>query len=160
MSVKIYFDLDGTVFDLYGKPNWLELLESENPDAFKGEFLPEINLTELHKVVFELWMNGVEFGVITWLPMNASPEYQTESAKAKSEWVRKNMGFVTEFNAIPYGVPKQKAIQQRAKKMYLIDDNSEVCAMWETNKQRKAVNVNKDFTVVHALKKILENLYG
>ena len=43
MSVKIYFDMDGTVFDLYGKQNWLEMLRNEVEGAFIGDWIPEIN---------------------------------------------------------------------------------------------------------------------
>ena len=41
--------------------------------------------------------------------------------------------------------------------MYLIDDSAEVCKMWETPAQRKAININEEFTVIDALNKIIEN---
>ena len=40
MSKKIYFDLDGTVYDLYNMENWLEKLRSETEKVFtEGDFL-------------------------------------------------------------------------------------------------------------------------
>ena len=47
--VKVFFDLDGTLFNLYGKENWLELLKEEDPSAFdwvgmdNSGFMPGIN---------------------------------------------------------------------------------------------------------------------
>lgn len=31
---KIYFDMDGTVYDLYGMNNWLEMLRNEEKKRF------------------------------------------------------------------------------------------------------------------------------
>ena len=53
-----------------------------------------------------------------------------------------------------YGIPKQNAIKKRAKQMILIDDNSEVCKMWETNSMRKAINLTDNFDIVAALQSI------
>lgn len=150
-SVKVYFDLDGTLFDLYGKTDWLETLENERTGAFEGNFLPEINLEELLAVINSLIFKGVEFNVITWLPMQASEEYQKVCTAEKIAWVRENLPFVNDIICQPYGVPKQNAITKRAKTMILIDDNKEVCRIWETAKMRQSFNVDKKYTVVDAL---------
>lgn len=158
MSVKIYFDMDGTVFDLYGKKNWLDLLENEKEGAFVGNFLPEIDLVRFFSAIKELSAYGVQFGIITWLPMQASAEYEEVCRAEKMAWIRENMPFISEFNCVSYGTPKQKCIQKRAQTMYLIDDNAEVCKMWETATQRKALNIDKNWTVVDALEAIIEEV--
>lgn len=154
MTRKIYFDMDGTIFDLYGKSNWLEQIENEESEVFKGNFLPEINIVELNKVIGELSILGVQFGIITWLPMGASPEYEEICRAEKLEWIKKNMPCITEFNCTSYGIPKQKSIQKRTKQMFLIDDNLEVCKAWDNDGNRIAININKKYTVVNALIKI------
>ena len=69
------------------------------------------------------------------------------------------MPFVTEFTAQSYGVPKQNAIVKRCKRMYLLDDNLEVCEMWKTNKMRIAININKgELTTIQALEKIYNEI--
>lgn len=158
MSVSVWVDMDGTLFDLYGKPNWLEMLTSENPAAFEGDFLPEIDIDELYSICELLLMAGVKIGIITWLPMNASPEYERECAIVKREWVAKNLPFITDVKCQSYGTPKQNAITKRSKIMYLIDDNIEICKTWKTEQMRKAINVDKEFTVVHALKEIYRQI--
>lgn len=155
MSVKIYFDLDGTLFDLYGKKDWLTYLEDEIPGAFKGDFLPSIDVNRLYDIMKSLAINGVQFEVITWLPRGASPEYSEICKIEKIEWVKQYVPFVTDIHCIPYGTPKQYAIQKRAKSNILIDDNYEICKMWETAKQRKAFLVTEKKNVVD----LLEDIY-
>ena len=153
-SIKIWLDLDGTVYDLYSVENWLEKLRSENSSVFsEGGFIGDYD--RFISICNKLVSVGVQFEVITWLPMQASEEYEIECAEAKREWVKKFMPFVTEFTAQSYGIPKQNAIKKRAKTMYLLDDNKEVCEMWNTNKMRRAINVNNDgLTTIEALELI------
>lgn len=161
MSIKIFFDMDGTVFDLYGKSNWLELLRTETSGAFNGGFiLGEKHYADFVAIINKLLDLGVQMAIITWLPMQASPEYEEVCRAEKLEWVKKYMPFVTEFNCVSYGIPKQNCIQKRASKMYLIDDNAEVRETWQTAKQRIAVGVDKRFNVIDALVKIYHEIKG
>ena len=156
MSVKVFFDLDGTLFNLYGKTNWLEMLRTETAGAFEGSFLPEIDLTEFYLTIEKLSIYGIQFAVISWLPMQASPEYEEICREEKNNWILENLPFVSEVSIVPYGIPKQDCIIKRAQRMILLDDNKEICETWETAKQRKAIQITKDWTVVHALKNLLE----
>ena len=156
MSKKIFFDLDGTLYDLYNVENWLESLQNEDATVFeRGNFIGDYD--EFISIVKELMFKGYTFGVISWLPMQASPEYEEVCRKENIAWINNFLPFVTEINIVPYGIPKQNAIQKRAKTMYLIDDSAEVCKMWETPAQRKAININEEFTVIDALHKLIEN---
>lgn len=158
MTTKIYFDLDGTVYDLYNIENWELKLRSENADVFnEGNFIGDY--AKFIAVCAELIKKGVQFGVITWLPMQATEEYERECAEVKREWVKKFIPFVTEFTVQTYGIPKQNAIIKRAKRMYLLDDNTEVCEIWKTEKMRIAINVNRgELTTIEALEKILDEI--
>ena len=154
MSMKIYFDLDGTVYDLYNIPNWLEILRNENPDVYSmGK---KLFSDELYKVSATLMRYGVKFGVITWGSMVASPEFEIESENAKRQWVNKNLPFVESFVYQQYGTPKQQAIKNRTKNDILIDDNSEVLKTWVNNKTRKGYQVTDERNVVEILKEILK----
>lgn len=163
MSTKIFFDLDGTLFDLYGKSEWLERLQNEDPTVFEGDgmtkgFLSSIDLVNLFEVANMLAEKGVQFEVITWLPMGASPEYEFACDLIKRKWVKENLPFITKVTCLSYGIPKQNGIEKRAAQMFLVDDNEEICKMWETAKMRKAILVDNDFTVVDALYSILDGL--
>lgn len=153
MSKKIYLDLDGTVYNLYKIENWLSMLRNEESGVFnQNQFIGNYN--EFLKEVYRLIGSGWSFGVITWLPMGASPEYEQICREEKEQWINENLPFVNEVNICFYGIPKQNLIQKRAKTMVLIDDNIEVCKMWNTNKMRKSINVSKDFDIIAALKTI------
>lgn len=158
MSRKVYFDMDGTLFDLYGKSNWLEMLRTETSGAFVGDFLPEIDKDKFYTICNELLAIGVQIGIISWLPMQASPEYEEICRIEKMEWISKNLPFVSEINIVSYGILKQSCIKKRATEMYLIDDNAEICQMWQTAKQRKAINICKEYTVVEALEDIYNSI--
>ena len=66
MSKKIYFDLDGTVYDLYNVENWLEKLRSETEKVFtEGDFLG--NYDNFLSAICQLIGYGYSFGVISSL---------------------------------------------------------------------------------------------
>ena len=115
---KIYFDLDGTLYNLYQYNHWLSCLRNEDPAPFQmGKDGALVDLKELQKIANEGLKKGIVFGVITWLPMFASEEFEEVCTKAKRKWVNKFLPFVTEFYAQSYGVPKQYAPSKRAKEM-------------------------------------------
>lgn len=150
---KIYFDMDGTVYDLYGMDNWLEMLRNEEKGAFTlGNAL--VNMDELKEVCLRLIAKGYQIGIITWLPMGASLEYCEICTKEKREWAEKNMPYISEFYALEYGVPKQYAPARRAAEMWLVDDNKEVREMWITEKQRKAIDATEN--IINALVALAE----
>lgn len=150
---KIYFDMDGTVYDLYGMENWLEMLRNEEKGAFTlGNAL--VNMDELKEVCLRLIAKGYQIGIITWLPMGASLEYCEICTKEKREWAEKNMPYISEFYALEYGVPKQYAPARRAAEMWLVDDNKEVREMWITEKQRKAIDATEN--IINALVALAE----
>jgi hypothetical protein len=153
---KIYFDMDGTVYDLYGMENWLEMLRNEEKGAFTlGNAL--VNMDELKEVCLKLIAKGYQIGIITWLPMGASLEYCEVCTAEKRKWAEKNMPYISEFYALEYGVPKQYAPARRAAEMWLVDDNKEVREMWITEKQRKAIDATTD--IIEALGSLLERAY-
>ena len=145
MNIKIYFDLDGTVYDLYNIPNWLERIENNDPSIF-GVDGRELFNSDFVNSLLDLYSDfGVQFGVITWLPMQASPSYEMECEKVKREWVQQHFPFFDSFAAQSYGVPKQNAIVKFSDLDILIDDNVEICAMWENEKQGRKAYCTKNF---------------
>lgn len=164
--VKVFFDLDGTLFNLYGKENWLEMLRTEDPLAFDWKdmpnfgFMPSFDYDDFFALCKQLMAEfGVEFNVITWLPMYATKEYEEECAKVKKEWVNIFMPFVKNICCQSYGVPKQLGVKSRSKEMILIDDNLEVCRTWETDCMRKYINVTKEYNAFKALSDLYKELY-
>lgn len=140
MKLKILFDLDGTVANLYGYNNWLEKLRAEVP--IYEELEPLVDITELTTIAKKLIDKGVEFGVVTWLAMGASEEYEFITSMEKYRWCKKYIPFITEFECQPYGTPKQT--NYRNRQCILIDDNAEVRQAFETPHRRKTFDAHKD----------------
>lgn len=148
----IYFDMDGTVADLYGVPNWLEKLRSFDASPYI-EAKPLVNMAELEKVCRTLISQGYQIGIITWLSKDSNNKYDRKVIQAKYEWFEHYMPYITSYHPIAYGIPKQKAVK-RASKMILVDDNAEVRKMWDTPKTRKSIDANKD--IIAELWKLVE----
>lgn len=145
--MKIWFDMDGTVADLYGVENWLEMLRAEDATPYI-EATPMCDMLALNEVLLKLALAGVEIGVISWTAMNGSREYNKAVRAAKVEWLRKFMPIVHEIHVVKYGTPKHSI-----GKGILIDDNAEVRNAWHGE---TIDPTEKD--IVEELKKILAQL--
>jgi hypothetical protein len=150
MAKKIYFDMDGTVADLYNYENWLNLLRKHSPSPYKYA-KPLVNMDELKNICEKLIQEGYSIGIITWLSKETNNDYDRRVIKAKVKWANKYMPYVTEFKAQKYGVPKQKAVRH-CSKMILIDDNENVRNVWNTPKQRISIDATN---MIDELKKFI-----
>ena len=85
-NVKVLvFDLDGTIVDLYGVPNWLEMLRAEDETPYTIAE-PLYNMDLLVSVLNDLRANGVIIAVTTWSSMGGSREYNKRVRAAKIAW--------------------------------------------------------------------------
>ena len=146
----ILFDLDGTLGNLFGRRDWLEKLKNEEP--IYEDLEPLVNMEELNAIAYKLKSVGVEFGVVTWLAMGASENYEFITSMEKYRWCKKYIPFITEFECQPYGTPKQT--NYRNRQCILTDDNAEVRASFETPHRRKTFDANDDIIA------FLTNLYN
>lgn len=149
---KLYFDMDGTVADLYGSADWLYKLRNEVPGAFRN-LEPLHDMVELERICKELIADGWELGIITWLPIDASKKYEAICTAEKIEWANKYMPYITDIIAQPYGTPKHTAPQKRAKMMVIVDDNDDILQTWATPVQRKTIDAK--INMLEELKKLL-----
>jgi len=108
MYKAIYFDMDGTIADLYGVENWLDYLVAGQTKPYR-EAKPLVNMRELGKLLNKLQAQGWHIGVISWLSKGGSDEYGDKVAKAKEAWLKKHLGSVhfDEVKIAKYGTPKQ-----------------------------------------------------
>lgn len=106
--MKINFDMDGTIADLYGVSNWLEDLLHEDVRPYV-EARPLVNLQALARVLNRLIRAGYEVNIISWTSRNGSEEYNEAVRQAKIKWLRQHLASVqfSEIIIIPYGTPKE-----------------------------------------------------
>ena len=106
--MRINFDLDGTIANLYGVENWLEMLIAKDETPYR-EAKPLVNLSRLARYLNKIQRMGVEIGVISWLAKNSTDEYDERVTNAKLRWLKKHLPSV-KWNSIvvvPYGTPKE-----------------------------------------------------
>lgn len=127
MVKAIYFDMDGTIADLYGVDGWLDALHHEDVRPY-ADALPLVDMARLNDVCTMLQDAGIIIGVISWSAMGGSKEYNAEVRKAKREWINKYLPCVTEFHVVKYGTPKHHV--RKIQESMLIDDNMDVRTAW------------------------------
>ena len=107
MNKAIYFDLDGTIADLYGVEGWLADLEAENVRPY-AEAKPLLNLSLLARYIHKAQKMGYIVGVISWLSKCGSDAYNEAVTAVKCEWLAKHLPSVEwdEIHIVKYGTPK------------------------------------------------------
>jgi cell division inhibitor SulA len=134
---EIVFDMDGTIADLYGVNNWLEMLRAENPLPYQIA-KPMYNMRNLAEILDALKTQGWTITITTWLSMNSSNEYKKAVRKAKREWLEK-WGFpYDEIHIVQYGTPKHRVT--KAVRHILVDDSETVRNAWNG----ETVNANEN----------------
>lgn len=111
MKKTIYFDMDGTIADLYGVPEWLMMLNAESPLPYMVA-KPLVNMSRLARALNKARRNGYAVGVISWCSKVSTAEYDMAVTKAKREWLTKHLPSVQfdEIKIVSYGVPKLSLI--------------------------------------------------
>jgi len=108
MKMTIWFDMDGTIADLYGVENWLPMLRANDPTPYLVA-RPLVNLSVLARMLNKLQKQGYEIGVISWTSKTGTPDYNAAVTAAKYAWLSKHLPSVDfdEIHVVPYGTPKQ-----------------------------------------------------
>lgn len=128
MCKAIYFDMDGTVADLYGVENWEVRLLSHDVTPYE-EAEPLFNMTELNSILEQLKTYGVVVGVISWLAIGSTKDYDKATRRAKRAWIKKHLPAATELHFVKYGTPKHRVA--KIKDSVLVDDNKQVRKAWK-----------------------------
>ena len=105
--MKIWFDMDGTIADLYNVANWLKMLHAhdETPYAIAK---PILNLSTLARLMNKAQRNGYEICIVSALAKNSTPEYDEKVKTAKINWLKKHLKSVNfnEIRFVPYWFTK------------------------------------------------------
>lgn len=108
--MKIWFDMDGTVADLYGVKDWLPSLIAEDTRPY--EIAKGIgNLSLIARLLNKAQKNGYEIGIISWTSKNGSPAYNARVATTKRAWLAKHFASVKwdTIKVVEYGTNKYMA---------------------------------------------------
>lgn len=144
--MKMWFDMDGTIADLYGVENWLEMLIA--CDAKPYEIAkPLVNLAVLAKLMHKAQRKGIEICIVSALSKDSTAEYDEKVKTAKMRWLAKHLPSVhfNEIKFVPYWYTKNNV---NSGNDVLFDDEERHLLAWNG----KAVPANE---MVKVLKEIL-----
>jgi hypothetical protein len=145
--MTIYFDMDGTIANLYGVEGWLDMLIAKNTLPYEIA-KPLIRLSALARVLNRLQKQGYKIGIISWLAKNSTAEYDKAVTEAKEKWLRNHLASVAfdEINIVEYGTPKGNFA--KSENDILFDDEKRNRDTWTG----KAFDVDSIIEILKGLK--------
>ena len=148
----IYFDLDQTLADLAGVPQWLEKLRAEDPSPY-ADASPLVDMVRLAAIIAKLRSAGVTVGVISWGAMGGTTEYTREVKRVKREWCKRYGLTFDEFHVVKYNTPKHWVA--KCKRSILVDDNEDVRKAWRNG---DTIDATASDELLEKLQKVLARI--
>lgn len=155
MTKMICFDMDGTIADLFGVPNWLEKLRAYDASPYR-EAKPLWDTEILNQILDVLISEGWDIRIISWLSKDSTKEYDKEVRTAKREWLKEQRFPANKIHLVSYGTTKANCVRKEKPDLaILIDDNEKIRKGWKlgrtfdpTEKDLLEIlmNIAEDFT--------------
>ena len=132
MKRTIWWDMDGTIANLYAFEGWLDCLINSDPAPY-AEAKVMHNMSILARYMNKVQKMGYRIGVISWLSKSSTAEYDAEVTAAKIEWLHKHLNSVhfDAVNIVAYGTPKEKFMETNDD--ILFDDEQRNRDNWQGN---------------------------
>lgn len=129
MTKAIYFDMDGTIANLYGVNGWLDMIIARDTAPYTNA-VPMVQMNVLARLLNKLQRNGYTIGIVSWLAKNSTEEYDERVKIAKINWLRTHLKSVQfdEIKIVPYGTPKETVVS--FPKGLLFDDEEPNRTNW------------------------------
>ena len=143
--MRIWFDMDGTIADLYGVIGWLEMLVNGNATPYaiaKGI----VNLSLLARLMNKVQKKGYEICIVSALAKDSTVEYDEKVMNAKIDWLASHLKSVNfdEIKFVPYWFVKNDV---NSGNDILFDDEERHLNAWTG----KAVHASKMIDTLKAL---------
>ena len=108
MTKEIWFDMDGTIANLYAVEGWLDYLKSEDVYPYANAETM-MNFSLLARLLNRLQEQGWKIGIISWTSKNGSEAYNLAVEVAKRAWLARHLPSVEwdEIKVVRYGTNKR-----------------------------------------------------
>ena len=105
----IWWDMDGTIANLYAVENWLPKLRAEDATPYT-EAAVLWNMSQLARLMNSVQRMGYKLGIISWTSKGGSESYNEAVAEAKLGWLDQHLASVKfdEIRIVKYGTPKYR----------------------------------------------------
>lgn len=129
--MKIWFDMDGTIADLYAVEGWLPMLRAYDPKPYLMA-KPMHHMATLARMLNKAQAQGHELCIISWCSKESTADYDALVAQAKRAWLAKHLPSVhwDIVKIVPYGQNKWET----CKSGILFDDEERNRMAWEAGK--------------------------
>ena len=106
---KVWFDMDGTIADLYAVEGWLNSLRAFDPKPY-AKAQPMLNMSALARQLNAIQRKGIQICIISWMSKESDLLYDMQVERAKRAWLAKHLPSVEwdEIKIVPYGTPKYR----------------------------------------------------
>lgn len=107
MKKEVWFDMDGTIANLYAVENWLNYLIDEDVFPY-AEAAVMLNFSLFARLLNRLQNNGWKIGIVSWTSKNGSENYNLAVEMAKRAWLAQHLPSVEwdEIRIVRYGTNK------------------------------------------------------
>ena len=145
--MRICFDMDGTIANLYAVKNWLPMLRSYDPTPY-AEAGVMLNMQLLARLLNRVQAAGNELVIVSWLSKDPTPEYDEAVTEAKLGWLHRHLRSVLwdEINIVSHGVCKNE---------FCMNDNDILFDDEEQNRETWDGEAYKPADIIEVLKGIL-----
>lgn len=153
-NLWIYFDMDGTIADLYSVEGWLDYLRAEDPAPYyMAATMPHIDMCELCEKLNNLQRLGVKLGIISWSSKTASKRFDDKVYLAKQVWLYHHMNSIKwdSFEVVPYGTPKYTLAKEGIS--FLFDDEEKNRDEWNKKEDKFAFTEKDIMTILDWIEK-------
>ena len=125
----IYFDMDGTIANLYGVENWLPKLRNNDASPY-AEAEPMVEAGEFQMLLAILQNRGFKLGIISWLSKDSEKSYDKIVRVAKKNWLKENFPEIhfDEMHIVKYGTRKDYVAKDKFG--IIFDDDERVRNNW------------------------------
>lgn len=130
MMRTIWWDMDGTIANLYAVENWLLKLRNEDPTPYaEAEVL--WNMSQLARLMNRVQQLGYKLGIVSWTARDCSESYKQAITEAKLEWLKQHLASVhfDTIQIVSYGTPKSLVMDTEDD--ILFDDEMPNRESWE-----------------------------
>lgn len=145
----IWFDMDGTIADLYAVNGWLDDLIAENTRPYRdAEMLYAAD--DLNDIINALKRKGYNVGVVSWSSKKATPEYTNRITLEKMAWLDRNNLHFDKVIVTSYGVRKADTCRSFGSGV-LVDDEEQNRSAWDIG-----TTIDATKNILDELKKLLD----
>ena len=126
----VYFDMDGTIANLYAVDDWLPKLRAYDATPYR-EAKVMCNMALLARYLKMLQKKGIKVGIVSWLSKAPNAEYDKAVTMAKLEWLKAHLPSVTfdTVQIVAHGTPKARMVSD-AHLSILFDDEQKNRDEW------------------------------